>query len=393
MRGLPRALGFFREAEHLHWETPFGASDALEDRTYELASVDGRHRRRFIDASYLVEPVEGVWLLSIDGNVFVPRDGEAFAAPEDEFDDSTDAGYNALVAHRPYLIDWIADVASRAAQAGKRLISFAHYPAVDPFDATFEDERRLFGRTIFVRRTPACATSEVLAQAGLRLHFSGHLHIDNVSRHGDLVNVAVPSTAGYPGGYRLLRLDGDGATLETVRVSTPALDPAVMAAYGREIARSGLDVGDLLAAGDADAFGIRHLREVARHRFFAKEWTPEAQAAIREMTLADLLREAAPAAPLLAAEDMAALAAMPAMRLVEALYIARHNAAWRLEMPQPERRLFDALLSVHGATEGDGLAASLLRMVRNHFHKDDARRIVFDRDWQMLAGGDGRDAA
>src|SRR5690606_34533404 len=118
----PRDIGFFRRAPDLHWETPFGTSDALEDRRYEVASPDGRHVRSFVDASYLVEPVEDVWLLSIDANVFVPRTGETFAAASEEFDDSTDAGYNALVTHRPYLIKWIADVSKRAEQLGKRLI-------------------------------------------------------------------------------------------------------------------------------------------------------------------------------------------------------------------------------------------------------------------------------
>lgn len=386
---LPRGLGFFRSGAELHWESPFGPSDDLADRQYTLASADGRHIRRFVDASYLVEPVEGVWLLSIDGNVFVPRDGE-FALTEEEFDDSTDAGYNALVAHRPYMLDWIADVSRRAARLGKRLISFAHYPAVDPFDGTFDDEQRLFGRTIFVRRTPSRATAALLAKAGLRLHFSGHLHIDNVSQQDGIVNVAVPSTAGYPGGYRLLTLTDDGAELETVRVAGLPVNSSILSAYAKEAAENGLAVGDMLEASDFDAFAIRHLREVVHHRFFAKEWTPEARAAILRMTLADIAREAVPSLP---AGRMAQFAAVPAMRLVEAIYIARHNAAWRVEMPPEERALFDALLEVCGTPEGEGLAASLLRMLRRHFWKDDFRRIAFSRDWDVLAKGDGRSAA
>ena len=388
---LPRGLGFFRSGTELHWESPFGPSDDLAERQYALASPGGHHIRRFVDASYLVEPVEGVWLLSIDGNVFVPRNGE-FAQAEEEFDDSTDAGYNALVAHRPYLLKWIADVSRRAARLGKRLISFAHYPAVDPFDGTFEDEQRLFGRTIFVRRTPTRATAALLAKAGLRLHFSGHLHIDNVSRQDGIVNVAVPSTAGYPGGYRLLTLTEGGAELETVRVAGIPVDPAILSAYRREAAGSGIAVGDMLEAADFDAFVFRHLRGVVHHRFFAKEWTPEAQAAIHRMTLADIVRETVPAA-MLPAEGMAAFAAVPAMRLVEAIYIARHNAAWRLEMPQEERALFDALLEACGMPEGEGLAASLVRMLHRHFRKDDFRRIAFSLDWEILGGGDGRSAA
>lgn len=386
---LPRGLGFFRSGTELHWESPFGPSDDLADRQYTLASPDGRHVRSFVDASYLVEPVEGVWLLSIDGNVFVPRDGE-FALAEDEFDDSTDAGYNALVAHRPYMLEWIADVSRRAARLGKRLVSFAHYPAVDPFDGTFDDEQRLFGRTIFVRRTPTRATAALLARAGLRLHFSGHLHIDNVSRQDGIVNVAVPSTAGYPGGYRLLTLTEDGAELETVRIAGLPVDPSILSAYRREVAESGLAVGDLLEARDFDAFAIRHLREVVHHRFFTKEWTREAQVAIQRMTLADIACEAVPSLP---AGRQAQFAAIPAMRLVEAIYIARHNAAWRMEMPGQERAVFDALLEVCGMPEGEGLAASLVRMLRRHFWKDDVRRIAFSRDWEVLAEGDGRSAA
>ncbi|MGC4025610.1 MAG: hypothetical protein QM744_10895 [Mesorhizobium sp.] len=135
---------------------------------------------------------------------------------------------------------------------------------------------------------------------------------------------------------------------------------------------------------------MRHLREVARHRFIAREWTPETQAAIRRMTLADVIKEANPA---LTVGKAAAFEDVPALWLAELLYIARHNAAFRLEMPQRERRLLDAALDAAGAPQGDGLAASLLRMVRNHVCKDDFRRIVFTRDWQVAVEGDGRNAA
>lgn len=64
------AFGYFRRSEYLHWETPFGTSDAVEDRRYGVASPDGSNHYELMDASYLVEPEPGLWLLMIDANVF-----------------------------------------------------------------------------------------------------------------------------------------------------------------------------------------------------------------------------------------------------------------------------------------------------------------------------------
>lgn len=396
--GLPRALGFFRNAEDCHWETPFGSSDALSDRHYDLNTPDGRSKRRFIDASYLVEPVPGIWLLSIDGNVFVPRDGTAFPRSEDEFDDSTDAGYNALVAHRPYLLEWIADVARRARLNGKRLFAFSHYPAVDPFDGTGEDEARTIGNTIFIRRTPRAAATDAMAATGLGLHFSGHLHIDHVatSSQGGLVNIAVPSTAGYPGGYRILSIDEDGATLESVRMPSVPVDAAILCAYRREAERTGLDIGDLLAAEDSDSFGWRHLREVVRHRFVGQEWPAALRARFATMSLAALVEEASagdwPSA--LAPADRDAMTKQPATRFVQDLYIARHNAAYLREMADPDQRArYERLLHQPFPGRTDNEAAALLRMARRHLVKPDPRTIRFDADWKPSAAEGSQQAA
>ncbi|MDH4987814.1 metallophosphoesterase [Aminobacter anthyllidis] len=70
------AYGFFRREGDLHWECPFGGDDRLEARSFEIVSADGFTKRHMIDASFLVEPVEGLWLLSIDANVFEPKYGD-----------------------------------------------------------------------------------------------------------------------------------------------------------------------------------------------------------------------------------------------------------------------------------------------------------------------------
>src|SRR5690606_39128897 len=96
----------------------------------------GRIRRRMIDASYLVEPVEGLWLLSLDANVFEPRNGAHDPVPEASYHDSTDAGWNAMLRHKPFVLEWASWVAARARAAGKHLLVFSHYPMIDSMHGT-----------------------------------------------------------------------------------------------------------------------------------------------------------------------------------------------------------------------------------------------------------------
>ncbi|MFP3632677.1 metallophosphoesterase, partial [Burkholderia sp. SIMBA_045] len=78
-----------------YWETPFSgysyedydlakakASAELTARQYEICSngSGGEFKAdnavncgEITDASYLVEPVEGLWLLAIDANVYIPK--------------------------------------------------------------------------------------------------------------------------------------------------------------------------------------------------------------------------------------------------------------------------------------------------------------------------------
>src|SRR5690606_33794651 len=136
----------------LHWESPFGPGDALDRRSFPIASADGLTTRRIVDASYLVEPVEGLWLLSVDANVFEPRNGAFDADDEAGWIESSDAGWNAMLRHKAFILDWMTSVAERAERSGKRLLAFSHYPAIDPLGGTASAEAVLLGDTSFVRR-------------------------------------------------------------------------------------------------------------------------------------------------------------------------------------------------------------------------------------------------
>lgn len=303
------AYGFFRRQGDLHWECPFGTDDALEARAFEIVSADGLTKRRMIDASFLVEPVEGLWLLSIDANVFEPRNGDLDATPEKSYHDSTDAGWNAMPRNKGFVLDWMKDVAARAEALGKRLVAFSHYPIIDPLNGTSADEAKLLNDTSFLRRTPNPEVSRIAAATGIKVHFSGHLHINDtaVFRDGDdwLVNIAVPSMVGFPPAYKVLEMSGERLDVETVVVTdVPGYDTA-FALYRIEAKREGMSAAVTEATGHAD-FLSRHLSEMVRHRYLPKEWPQDLARIVPQLSLGDLDAFAATSLPL-SVEDVGAI--------------------------------------------------------------------------------------
>lgn len=269
-------FGYFRQPQYLHWETPFGHSDAVEDRLYDAVSPDGRNHYRLMDASYLVEPEDGLWLLMIDANIFEPRNGSFMRGEERAFIDSTAAGWNALLRCKVFVIDWIKDVSARARALGKTLLAFSHYPVLDPFDGATGAERVLFGETNVVRRTPREEVAELLSDAGVNLHFSGHLHVEGITRRRldqhEITNIAVPSLVAFPAAFKIVNLQQEGVTLETVDLSEMPLDQDILTAYRREAERLG-DACDV--AFDSKSYGTflrAHKEALVRHRYFPKEW-------------------------------------------------------------------------------------------------------------------------
>jgi len=171
------AFGLFRQADHLHWESPFGPDDAPGARMYDAVAADGSVTHRLMDASYLVEPEPGLWLLMLDANVFEPRPGRTDPSRKSAFLDPSEAGWNALLRVKPHLLRWIADVTTRAAAQGKVLVTVSHYPVIDPFLPASGAEVALTPASSLARRTPGPQVAQALIAAGLRWHAGGHLHV------------------------------------------------------------------------------------------------------------------------------------------------------------------------------------------------------------------------
>lgn len=291
---MMKAFGFFRRPDFLHWETPFGTDDELSERCFEVRSQDGSVVTSMVDASYLVEPVEGLWILSIDANVFEPRNGAKNLVEEKSYFDSTDAGWNSMLRNKPFILDWMKDVARRARREGKRLLTVSHYPLLNPLGDTAEAEAILLGRTGFVRRSPSPEVEAAAAATGVGVHFSGHLHVNDtkVVRHGGdfAVNIAVPSTVSFPPAYKIASFDGASLHVETAMLlDVPGFD-AAFDAYRAETARSGADFGDVLESRSHGEFLSRVMARNVTLRYFEKEWPPELAALMERLRSEDIAR-------------------------------------------------------------------------------------------------------
>jgi 3',5'-cyclic AMP phosphodiesterase CpdA len=272
-------FGFFRRDADLHWETPFGADDAPAKRTYTALSDDGRNTAELIDASYLVEPVEGLWLLALDSNVYQPKSGGIDPGKASSYVDSKVGKWDAVVRHRPYLLDWMADVRRRADAEGKALVVFSHYPVVaapedDPRPAQFNGAEPL---------QPAPETTAAIARTGIGVHFSGHEHVCNIGRYAGnghtLVDVALPAVCSFPPAFRVLTCSSEAIAVETVAV-TDAPGIAILAETYRREAEKDTDLAEaaalLTSAEDFGDFMSRQLgvavRGVLAKKHFGKDF-------------------------------------------------------------------------------------------------------------------------
>jgi 3',5'-cyclic AMP phosphodiesterase CpdA len=366
--GYPRGLnpmaafGYFRRPEYRHWETPFGASDAVEDRIYSVTSPDGRNTYRLMDASYLVEPEPGLWLMMLDANVFEPRDGHFEFGEEAAFNDSTAAGWNAMLRSKPFIFDWIADVSRRARKLGKTLLAFSHYPAIDPFDGAAAAESVLFGETNVVRRTPVTAVADALLAAGVTVHFSGHLHVEGVTQRNSsgrsFTNIAVPSLVAFPPAFKVIEASRQEVRVETVELSVLPVDGRLIEGYCRESEIRGEQADPAFRADNYGAFLRQHKRALVRHRYFIKDWPAHIVNAVGDSSVFDVIAALVGSSGVVPAE-FAGAADLSMIDLIADWYCLRQGASLALAHIEPERLGLYRLLALKLGQEPGAYDGSL----------------------------------
>ncbi len=286
-------FGLFRQSEYRYWETPFGQCDLPASRMFNARSPDGKTVHRLMDASYLVEASDGLWLLMIDANVFEPRNGRTDPSRKSTFLNSSDAGWNALLRVKPFLINWIQDVYTRAKNSGKIVYAFSHYPIIDPFDDLAGHEAKLFDNTENIRRSPKHSVASTLAETGLKLHFSGHMHVNATThRHYEnfkITDIAVPSLSAFPAACKLIHSAEQGCTIDTVAINDMAVDPLLMSYYRAESNASNETHCASLNAQTYGDFLYQRMRSRTIHHYLIKDWPKDIAIQVERTTAADLI--------------------------------------------------------------------------------------------------------
>ncbi|MCW8331037.1 metallophosphoesterase [Photobacterium sp. SDRW27] len=302
-------FGFYPQATNVYWETPYSSytqknyrfSTAQDEasyaqRQYEIChqGTGGDYKQEGYsacltvpDTSYLVEPVEGLWLLAIDANVYIPKADADLENPEsaDNFSGSGNAGYNKMLTHKAHVIEWMKTVASRAEKQGKTLVTFSHFPMTEFYNGAAETIEDIFGPGNFqLARSPKEDVSRALAQTGIKLHVGGHMHFNDTGvKHYDdgsyLFNIQAPSMAAYVPAYKLLTFkEKQQVEVETVILDEVPRFNELFEHYEQEwkhldaIKAKQIWNKDVLTARNYYEFTNWHITELTRMRFLPEEW-------------------------------------------------------------------------------------------------------------------------
>ncbi len=305
-------FGFFPQKEYLYWETPF-SSYSYEGYTFDKALEASRLEKRTYpiknthlalpDASYLVESIHGVWLLAIDANAYVPK--EKLSGLLENPDDFSGAsiGYNNVLLYKNHLIEWVKKVSAEAKQKGKILIAFSHYPMVDFNDDASPELKLLLGENkMQLQRVPDEAVAQTFANAGIQLHFGGHMHINDTGvrttpQGNTLFNIQTPSLAAYMPAYKILTI----RSASEVEVTTVVVDSVQKwnslfpfyeqeQAYLQTIKSPKIWDKDILKSKTYKDFTQGHLKELVRLRFLHEDFPVVFLASFMPLSGKDLLQ-------------------------------------------------------------------------------------------------------
>ena len=151
--------------------------------------------------SYICEPIPGLVILGIDSNIYATsRDSEV--------------KYHTDGIVRPETLEWIRQQLAAAKQNGKRVIAMMHHHLVEHIDG----EAKLLPNYIASNHNEV---AKVLREGGVKVIFTGHLHITDAATIDGITDVSTGSASTYPMAMRTANID---TQLATMRIETRFFD-------------------------------------------------------------------------------------------------------------------------------------------------------------------------
>lgn len=238
--------------------------------------------------------------MAIDANVYKPKAGSGDGSTDgNDFDGSSNAGYNMMLTHKKHVIEWIEATVKAAKEQNKVLFSFSHFPMTDFYNGASEEIEDIFGEGNFqLRREPEDDTSKALAQTGLSIHVGGHMHFNDTGMKqydidGEtytLFNIQAPSLAGYIPAYKILEIKPDNQVeVETAIIEDVPRFDELFEHYAEEQAHlQAIDKedrwnADILTAETYYELTDWHIRELTRLRFLPREWPEDVRTMLFNM--------------------------------------------------------------------------------------------------------------
>jgi len=302
-------FGFYPNKKYKFWATPFStytnqnysfekASQValLSNRAYEVAPG-----YEVPDVSYVVEPIDGLWLMAIDGNVYIPKKNDADPKDSKSYSEAS-TGYNNVLSNKKHLIKWVEDISAQAKEQGKTLIAFSHFPMIDFNDDASAEIKELLGPNKWqLNRVPVEEVAQTFADAGLKIHFGGHMHINDTgirttAKGNTLVNIQTPSLAAYIPAYKLLTIKKDNLVdIQTITIDKVKRYDELFDLYKMEYDflknQNTKDIWNkaILETKNYHEFTDFHLKELVRLRFLSDDWPSKFKDFFLNISANDLL--------------------------------------------------------------------------------------------------------
>lgn len=302
-------FGFYPNKKYKFWATPFSTYTS-KDYSFEKASKAALLSSRVYnvspgfevpDVSYVVEPVDGLWLMAIDGNVYIPKKNDGDPKDPKNYSEAS-TGYNNVLSNKKHLIKWVEEISAQAKQQGKTLIAFSHFPMIDFNDDASAEIKELLGPNKWqLNRVPVEEVAQVFADAGLKIHFGGHMHINDTgvrttAKGNTLVNIQTPSLAAYIPAYKLLTIKKDNLVdIQTITIDEVLRYDELFDLYKMEYqflaSQNTKDIWniDILKTKNYHDFTDFHLKELVRLRFLKDDWPESFKNFILNISAKDLL--------------------------------------------------------------------------------------------------------